>query len=283
LTNDILNVKPGELVKFENPEDGYEIDRDLAKRNLEVGAVYKVTAIQVGGFNSVVWLEDFEFPFNTVLFEPLDFSEVPPVDQQVELNQRINAISSGNSDFNGVGAKTVHTPSNDTPVSNNATTPRNKATTEQTVGTDPVFWDILDGHFGFTWDLACNYDNCLVRDNTGDPMGYYFPDRDALKESWHIFGGWFYLNPPYKDCKIWAAKCALEMERGAKIVMLTPASVGSNWFKDSVYKKASVRLLNGRLTFKGHKTPYPKDCMISIFQKHIYRGIDVWDWRKGWN
>ncbi len=48
------------------------------------------------------------------------------------------------------------------------------------------------------------------------------------------------------------------------------------------YQKAWVRFLNGRLTFAGHKSPYPKDSMISIFDNINFK-MDVWDWSYGWD
>ena len=166
-------------------------------------------------------------------------------------------------------------PPESTPKKKDATRPRNKALTEQDVGTDPLFWAVLNAHYGFKWDLACTRENQLC------PMGLT-PGEDSLTQDWHTLENWLFLNPPFKDIKPWARKCYEESQQGAKIVLLTPASVGSNWFRDWIWKKATVRFLNGRLKFKGHDKPYPKDLMVSIFEPRMYRGTDIWTWREGW-
>jgi len=159
-----------------------------------------------------------------------------------------------------------------------ATAPRSKSTTKQDYGTDPKFWKILNDRFDFQWDLACTRENCLVRSITGAAVGYWHPEYDAFKFDWHEKDGWLYLNPPYKDIKPWAKKCYEESLKGAKIVLLTPASVGSVWFAEWIHNRAHVLFLKGRLTFAGETAPYPKDCMISIFD-NFHRGMDIWDWR----
>jgi len=157
----------------------------------------------------------------------------------------------------------------------NATSPRDKNKTKQDYQTDPRLYSPLHQHFGFNYDLACNKENKLCK------FGIT-PSEDSLSVDWHLLEGYLWLNPPFAKIEPWAKKCYEESLEGAKIVMLTPASVGSNWFHDWIYKKAWVRFLNGRLTYVGHKSPYPKDCQISIFDG-INFGMDVWDWRKGWD
>lgn len=161
----------------------------------------------------------------------------------------------------------------------NATSPRDKNKTDQDVGTDPKFFEIANKQFNFGWDLACTKDNDLITKND-EREGWYYPNHNSLDLDWTMFDqyGWLWLNPPYKDIAPWAQKCAEESQKGAKIVMLTPASVGSQWFAKWAYPYAYIRMLTGRLTFKGHETPYPKDCMISIFD-NFHKGIDLWNWR----
>jgi len=169
----------------------------------------------------------------------------------------------------------------------NATKPRDKNKTEQDVGTDPKLFQVLDEEFNFVWDLACNEDNCLVKsEGVIFYHGFTYPEHDALKESWFPIVGfdyyhpkWLFLNPPYKNIEPWAKRCYLQSLMGAKIVMLTPASVGTRWFEEWVYDKAMVKFLIGRPTFKGHDKPYPKDMMISIFD-NFNRGFGLWDWKK---
>lgn len=64
------------------------------------------------------------------------------------------------------------------------------------------------------------------------------------------------------------------------ILLLTPASVGTNWFRDEICDMADVYLLNGRLSFDG-KNLYPKDCMLAHFYYHkSTRDICIWNWKK---
>jgi phage N-6-adenine-methyltransferase len=44
-----------------------------------------------------------------------------------------------------------------------------------------------------------------------------------------------WLNPPFGNIAPWAKKCAEESEHGARILMLVPASIGSNWFAEHVH------------------------------------------------
>jgi hypothetical protein len=71
------------------------------------------------------------------------------------------------------------------------------------------------------------------------------------------------------------------MVNHAQIVMLVPASVGSQWFWDHIYNEEGVTVwfLKGRPSFDG-KGAYPKDCMIVVFDgKSRDCGMEVWDWR----
>ena len=108
-------------------------------------------------------------------------------------------------------------------------------------------------------------------------------DDDSLSIRWGNFQRsprqYMWLNPPFSDITPWARKCAEEGFLGARILFLTPASIGSNWFRDHVHRKALVLALNGRITFEGASDPYPKDCILSVFGTGA-TGFDVWDWQK---
>lgn len=137
-------------------------------------------------------------------------------------------------------------------------------------GTPDDFLYIINKEFNIEWDLAADKENAVV-DN------FYSLEENSLAKEWHKLNGWLWLNPPYKNIGEWAEKCAREAEKGAKILFLVPASVGSNWYRDWVYNKAHVRFLNGRLTFKGHKAPYPKDLLLAIYG--LPADQMVWNWR----
>lgn len=155
--------------------------------------------------------------------------------------------------------------------------PRNKNKTVQEVGTDPKFLVKVRENFDLSWDLACNEKNCII----GGTCGYLYPETNALKRDWNNLDGFLWCNPPYKDIGPWVRKAYEESILGANILMLVPASVGSQWYKKYVHGKACVRFLTGRLTFIGHKAPYPKDLMLLIYApEHFEPSTDLWDWKK---
>jgi DNA (cytosine-5)-methyltransferase 1 len=144
-------------------------------------------------------------------------------------------------------------------------------------------WELIwacEGRFGpIMWDLAAS------PENTKGPA-FYDEEFDSLKQRWHEHRGVLWLNPPFANIEPWAEKCAFESRSDlgherARILFLTPASVGANWFRDHVHGKAFVVGLNGRITFEGTSDPYPKDCILSAFGFGP-PGFDVWDWRKAW-
>lgn len=148
---------------------------------------------------------------------------------------------------------------------------------KQDYATPREFMAAVEARFGpIAFDLAAHADNAKARRWFG-PGG---DAEDALAEPWHdliTFGdGLLWLNPPFADIAPWAAKCAREANAGANILLLVPAAVGSNWFRDHVFNRAAVYLLNGRLSFDG-KAPYPKDCLLAHYGETPH--VCVWDWR----
>lgn len=122
--------------------------------------------------------------------------------------------------------------------------------------------------------------NCDLAASKENTKGQIWLDEkiNSLAQEWHKIKGNLWLNPPFDNIKPWAEKCALEATVGAKILFLTPASVGSNWFSNFVHRKALVLALNGRITFVGQKDPYPKDCILSCYNFGEI-GFDTWNWK----
>lgn len=133
-------------------------------------------------------------------------------------------------------------------------------------------------------DLAARVDNSKA------PV-FIRPEQNSLTSSWHGIhragedpheGPLCWLNPEFADIRPWAAKCHLETHYykiSPRIILLTPASIGSNWFSEYVHKKASVYALSPRITFVGETHPFPKDCMISLFGFRQKPSFDVWRWK----
>jgi len=150
-------------------------------------------------------------------------------------------------------------------------------------------WDLIravEKRFGtFVWDLAA------TKENAKAPR-FITPEEDSLKVDWPTGGddarGNLWLNCEFAHISPWAKKCAEHVERlafGRLLVLLTPASVGANWFFNYVHGRALVIPLRPRFAFEGQpinpKTgkadPYPKDCMISVFGEKP--GFEPWKWK----
>lgn len=153
--------------------------------------------------------------------------------------------------------------------------PQSPSTSEQVVGTPRDFIKAVERRYGkFTWDLAATAENAKAP--------YWITEEtDSLKQTWPSTGiSW--LNPPFAKMTPWAKKCAEWTKlpgrsANARIIMLTPASVGSNWFNKYVRPNADVITIP-RLTFEGSPDPYPKDLMISVFGSTLRR-FTHWDYR----
>jgi phage N-6-adenine-methyltransferase len=141
---------------------------------------------------------------------------------------------------------------------------------KQDYGTPSEFIAAVEGRFGpLDFDLACTAANKVATDW---PSG-----GDAFAITWSDLGrAW--LNPPFSRIEPWARRCAeTRLGWSDRIFMLTPASVGANWFAEHVHGKALVLGLSPRLVFVGEKDPYPKDLILSCYGEHP--GFDVWRWR----
>lgn len=144
---------------------------------------------------------------------------------------------------------------------------------KQDYATPRLFTDACERRFGsFTWDLAASV--------TNSKASRFFTEREnSLKQDWHKLEGTLWLNPPFANIAPWAAKCASVRERPGWLLMLTPASIGTNWFEQHVYGKAYV-LGVSRMTFVGETAPYPKDLMLTLWGYGV-SGFGTWtDWSK---
>jgi phage N-6-adenine-methyltransferase len=144
---------------------------------------------------------------------------------------------------------------------------------EQTVETPKDFLDAIAARFGrLDFDLAC------TKENAKAPRPV---TSGSLELDWSQFTGNLWLNPPYTDLGAWASKCRSESIKSHKwnhILLLTPASVGSNWWSKHVDGQAAVYFLSPRLTFVGHSSSYPKDLALSVYgEKPVY---ECWRWKK---
>jgi phage N-6-adenine-methyltransferase len=178
---------------------------------------------------------------------------------------------------------------------------------KQNYRTPAAFVAAVKRRFGidqFAIDFAADYENAL------SPYAYFDESIDALLvDQWADFckvtcvayDNWGWLNPPFSHIAPWAAKCAETKRGGGQVLLLVPAAVGANWFRDHVFGKALVIFLNGRLCFiddwattvdpaswkkfgewRNFTSPplYPKDCMLCVYSPVVEPGTEVWTWGK---
>ena len=159
----------------------------------------------------------------------------------------------------------------------------------QAVGTPPELLNAVVERFGrIEWDLAANKENavCPMFFGPGSPVEI----EDALDESklelasrtWPQKRLW--LNPPFENIAPWAVRCArwVRESRTGLILFLVPASVGSNWWEESVRGRARVLALAPRIKFVGHE-PYPKDMVLCVYDPVWPKQpetVEYWRWKK---
>lgn len=151
-------------------------------------------------------------------------------------------------------------------------TPRQKpGRSEQVVGTPEEFIMAVEERFGhLSVDLAATAENAKAPFHIG-------PESDSLKQKWNLYDGNLWLNPPFGHIKPWVKKASKTIPSG-RILVLVPASVGSNWFADHVWGRARVYFLRPRMMFVGHTAGYPKDLMLLVYGEEP--GVELWRWKE---
>lgn len=153
---------------------------------------------------------------------------------------------------------------------------------EQEVCTPPELLESVQERLGYIgFDLAATSDNSVVADRYYGPGSTFGQDALAETCSW-ITGGTkiLWLNPPFANIAPWARKCVQQSSLDARIALLAPAAVGSNWFNLWVRPFAYVLELTPRVTFVGHKTAYPKDLILAVYGPERFIGREPWHWRR---
>ncbi len=146
---------------------------------------------------------------------------------------------------------------------------------KQDYGTPPEFIAAVEKRWGeLIVDLAAS-------DGNAKAPYYFTKDENFLIQETIPLLGLCWLNPPFENLGPWMAKCKADAEKGAKIIMLVPASIGSEWFAEHVFGHAPVIAVRPRITFEGCKDPYPKDCMLILWGFHSAPGdmFSIWRWK----
>lgn len=124
----------------------------------------------------------------------------------------------------------------------------------------------------FKIDLAASLENRVTEE-------FISEEEDSFSVDWLERRGWCWLNPPFSNIRPWVTKAwASRCQFGTQIVVLVPAAVGANWWRDWVDGKAYITYLNGRITFVGHKHGYPKDCALLLYAPFLEGGSCTWKW-----
>lgn len=149
----------------------------------------------------------------------------------------------------------------------------------QDVETPNEFITALFRKFGYIRaDLACTTANKKL------PRGLCHDEgTDSLTVDWtaYLDGRPGYLNPPFDPVEPWVAKCAIEYQRGARILLLCRASIDANWWWDYVQLNAVVYALTPRIKFVGAEQGYPSPLVLCTFNVLGTPGgpIQRWRWR----
>lgn len=165
----------------------------------------------------------------------------------------------------------------------------NRHRSEQSVATPWEFIRAVERKFGpLAIDLAATDRNHKARK-------WITPEQDTFKQNWAelLAGALGWLNPEFDPMRVSVEKCALEQKRGASLLALGPAAVGTNWFWDFVQPFATVYCLTPRIVFddcyctnpKSKKfgqlitDPYPKDLMLSHYNPNPCHELQRWKWK----
>jgi site-specific DNA-methyltransferase (adenine-specific) len=121
---------------------------------------------------------------------------------------------------------------------------------------DPLF-EALNNEFGFTLDV-CAHDGNKKLPN------YFSPSNDGLSQDWTGHVCW--MNPPYgRDVYIWMKKAYEEAEKGATVVCLIAARTDTKYWHEFCMKASEIRLIKGRLKFKGAENSATFPSAIIVF------------------
>jgi hypothetical protein len=144
----------------------------------------------------------------------------------------------------------------------------------QVVATPWEFVRAAEKKFGpLAWDLAATAENAKA-------PNFITPEMDTFTQDWGklLDGGLGWLNPEFDPMTVWVEYCARQQRRGAEFLVLTPASIGANWFWDYVKPFATVYSV-GRMKFEGHKDPYPKDLLLNHYTQNPSHELQRWRWK----
>ena len=133
----------------------------------------------------------------------------------------------------------------------------------------------------FLFDFAADADNAKAAMFWGEAEDSLSKSADEWAVRCRSGHGFGWLNPPFARIGPWARRCMETKRLGGSVVLLVPAAIGANWYRDYVDGHASVLALNGRIAFMPDRPQwlYPKDCILCLYSPSIAPGFAVWTWR----
>jgi phage N-6-adenine-methyltransferase len=135
-----------------------------------------------------------------------------------------------------------------------------KGRSNQSVETPDWLVDACRDRFGdIVVDLAASKSNTKCE-------RFFDEEQNRLVQDWTevLCGDVGWLNSPFDPAKPWAEKCRIEAMRGAKIIYLCQASVGSKWFRENIQGRALI-LTIPRIKFVGEQQTFMKDLVLACF------------------
>jgi phage N-6-adenine-methyltransferase len=124
--------------------------------------------------------------------------------------------------------------------------------------TPQTFFDALNAEFDFTLDP------CATHKNAKTPL-FFTRKQNGLLQNWGTHR--VFCNPPYgKNMREWAHKCWEASQGGAIVVLLAHARTDTRWFHESVYGKAAIRFVKGRLKFGDGNQSAPFPSLLAIYR-----------------
>ncbi len=145
---------------------------------------------------------------------------------------------------------------------------------KQDYGTPVAFLRAVEHRWGFlSTDLAATAENAKA-------PSFITPEQNSLAIDWdQLPAGLKWLNPPFANIGEWAEKCS--KSPASQIIMLTPASVGTEWYANFCHGKCRTVFIRPRLTFEGCTDPYPKDCMLTLWNLGgPGESFELWKWNE---
>lgn len=126
---------------------------------------------------------------------------------------------------------------------------------EQDRRTPKDVFEVLNKEFKFQLDPCTS----SSKENNLGLKHYFTKEKDGLKQNWSDYDSIF-INPPFKDMRIWVDKILFELEKSENmvIVLLAPSKTETKWWHKLISSKflEELRFENRRLTFEGHKNSF---------------------------